>query len=176
MKSAGKGQRGKVVLMCGLAMILVAVCVRLVRPSPDAGLAAAAPVAVAAAPVSASGNAAAAASGGPVARNVIAWPKAAARDPFRSTKVYPPPVVKVDVPATAPVVAKPPPPPPVNVAALAREKIQLKGTVQGERALAMVNGRLCRVGQTVEGFRIVEIGKRSITVERAGVRVVVEPD
>jgi hypothetical protein len=106
-------------------------------------------------------------------RNVIAWPKAAARDPFRSTKVYPPPVVKVDVPATAPVVAKPPP---VNVAALAKEKISLKGTVQGERALAMVNGRLCRVGQTVEGFRIVEIGKRSITVERAGVRVVVEPD
>jgi hypothetical protein len=171
--SAGKGQRGKVAVLCGLAMILVAVCVRLVRSSPDAGLAAAPPAAV---PVATPGaTSVAAAPARPVAANVIAWPKAAARDPFRSTKVYPPPVVKVDVPATAPVAVKPAPPP-VNFAALAREKISLKGTVQGERSLAMVNGRLCRVGQTVEGFRIVEIGKRTITVEKGGVRVVVEPD
>ena len=40
----------------------------------------------------------------------------------------------------------------------------------------MVNGRLFRVGQTVGGFRIIEIAKRTITVEKSGARVVIEPD
>jgi hypothetical protein len=155
--------RGKLVLIGGLSMILVAVCVRLVRPNPDAGFAASPPPTPA--------GAADAPSPAPLALNVIAWPRRAARDPFRSTKVYPPQAARVGVPATAPAT-----PPPVNVAALAREAIHLKGTVQGDRAVAMVNGRVYRAGQTIEGFRIVEITKRTITVEKGGVRVVVEPD
>jgi len=173
---AGAAGRGKLVLLGGLAMILVAVCVRLMRSGPDAGLAAAAspPIAV---PVGTAAVPSGVPQRGPAAFGVIAWPEAASRDPFRSIKVYPPPVVRVEVPATAPVAPPaPPPPPPVNVAALAKETLHLKGTVQGEHSLAMLGGRLYRVGQTVGGFRIVEIGKRTITVERAGVRVVVEPD
>jgi hypothetical protein len=171
-KSAKAG-RGKIAVLGGLGMILVAVCVRLVRPSPDAGIAAA-PFAV---PVGTPAVESAASARPATPLNVIAWPKTAARDPFRSMKIYPPPVVRVEVPATAPVAPpKPPPPPPVNVAALARETLHLKGTVQGERSLAMVNDRLYRAGQTVNGFRIVEIGKRTVTVEKAGVRVVIEPD
>jgi hypothetical protein len=171
MNSTRKASRGKVVVLCGLAMILVAVCVRLVRPSPDAGLAAA----PAATPSATPGTPPVAPPGAPAVRTVIAWPKTAARDPFRSTKVYPPQVVRIEAPATAPVVA-PPPPPRVDYVTLARQTLHLKGTVQGEHSLAMVNGRLYRAGQTVEGFRIVEIAKRSITVEKSGVRVVVEPD
>lgn len=160
--------RGQGVVLGGLAMILVAVCVRLVRPSPDAGLAAAPTP-----PATLGTGAPDANSAAPVTPNVIAWPRSAARDPFRSTKVYPPQAPRVVTPATAPVVA---PPPPVDVAAMARQAIHLKGTVQGERAVAMVNGRLWRVGQTIDGFRIVEITKRTIAVEKSGVRVVIEPD
>jgi len=159
--------RGQMAMLGGLSMILVAVCVRLVRPGPDFSPAATPAPMAAPAPGPADGS-----SSAPVALNVIAWPQSAARDPFRSTKVYPPHAPRVAKPATAPVAA----PPPVDVTALAREAIHLKGTVQGERAVAMVNGRLYRVGQTIGDFRIVEISKRTITVERSGVRVVIEPD
>lgn len=109
----------------------------------------------------------------------ITWPAAMSRDPFNSELVFPPappppapaPPPKVEAPVVAPA---PSPPPPVDFAALAREKIHLKGTVLGERPLAMMNGRVYRVGEVVEGFKIVEIVTNQITVERSGTRVVLK--
>jgi hypothetical protein len=104
----------------------------------------------------------------------VTWPTEMARDPFDSDLVFPPaappptPEPKVDVSVTKPV------PPPVDVPALAREKIHLKGTVLGDRPIAMMNGRVYRVGEVVEGFKIVEIVTNQITVERGGSRVVIE--
>ena len=168
-----KAGRGKVAVLCGLSLVLAALSFRLVKPKLSAGQAAPPPPlpmpAGPATPLPSSPTAAAK----PL---VIRWPDASARNPFHSAAVYPPQAKKVE-PAQVTVVTPPPPPPPqpkVDYAAAARQAIQLKGTVQGERPVAMVNGRLYRVGESVANFRILEIGKRSITVEQAGVRVVIE--
>ena len=170
-RPATKTGRGKIAVLCGLAMVLAAMCFRMFKPNLEPSVAAA-PAPVAASPAPTAGAAAA-----PSVRHAIAWPDAAARDPFHSTKVYPPPAPRVETPKVAATAPAPQPIPTVNVAALARETIRLKGTVQqGGRAVAMVNGRLFRVGESIGGFQVVEIGKRSIVVEQAGTRVVIDPE
>jgi hypothetical protein len=104
----------------------------------------------------------------------VTWPTDVARDPFQSDLVFPPaappPVVETKPdPSTLPPV-----PPPVDLTAVAREKLQLKATVLGERPIAMMNGRVYRTNEMVEGFTIVEIRKTDITVERDGKRIVIE--
>jgi hypothetical protein len=101
----------------------------------------------------------------------VTWPADIARDPFSSDLVFPraaPPPGPKGEPVTAPATDR------SDVAAMAREKIQLKGTVLGDRPLAMMNGRVYRVGEYAEGFKIVQIETNQITVERDGSRVVVE--
>jgi hypothetical protein len=170
-QSAAKAGRGKVAVLCGLGMVLAALVFRLVKPNLDSAPAAP-PPSVGAPPVAGQAPTVAA-SASPAKPNVIRWPDATARNPFQSASVYPPQVVRVEPSKVTPVAA---PPPTVDLASVARGAIHLKGTVQGERAIAMVNGRLYRAGESIAGFRIVEIAKRSITVEQAGTRVVVEAE
>jgi hypothetical protein len=157
-----KISRQKLVMAGGLSIVGAAVVIRMVASGPES-----APAATVAAPPG---------SGMPLftpaqqsSKGPIAWPKDIARDPFQSERVFPPGTTAI-VPKLDPVV---PALPQVDLAALVREKIDLKGTILGERPIAMMNGRVYRVGEVVEGFKIVEIEKNQITVERDGKSLVV---
>ena len=103
----------------------------------------------------------------------VVWPTDMARDPFHSDRVFPPAVpppepMQQEVPT---VVA--PGGLSVDYAAIVREKMILKGTILGDRPIAMMNGRVYRIGEVLDGFTIVEIETNQITVEREGMRFVV---
>ncbi len=169
--AANKQSRQKLVLLGGVSLVAVAVGIRLVSSGPKP-----APAATVVPPF----VAAVVANGAPwlaPAKPALAitWPTDITRDPFHSDLVFPPaapppppPEPKVDVPVVAPA------PPPIDLAALVQEKIHLKGTILGDRPIAMMNGRVYRVGEVLEGFKIVEIAKDQITVERDVTRFVVK--
>lgn len=166
IKSEHQTSRTKLVMLSGLSVVALAVGIRLVSSGPQSAPAAS---------VSAKAPAASVATNLPQPAQSavsVSWPAEVARDPFHSALVLPPPAPLPPAPVIAAPVA-PPAPPPVDFAAMAREKIRLKAIVQGERPLAMMNGRLCRVGDNVEGFKIVEIGTNRITVERETTRLIV---
>jgi hypothetical protein len=153
--SERKPDRSKMALAGGLAVIFAAVTVRTFSSGPDQAVAAPEP-AQTSAPVSLSRGQQAA----PPPR-AIDWPSGAARDPFASALVYRPVVVvKPDEPAP------PPPPPPKDLIKEATDAIPVTATVLGDRPLAMINGRIYRVGEIVAGFHIVDIQARRIVVER----------
>jgi hypothetical protein len=164
--------RRKLAMMGGLAVILAAVMMRTFSSGPE--VAAAAPeVASAATPSSAGNN-----GNGPRVAvaplpKVIDWPGKVARDPFASAVVYrpPPPPPKPDEPAPLP---PPAPAPVVDVAKEAADAIPLTATVVGEKPIAMINGRIYRVGEFVAGFRITEIHARRIVVERNNQRIAID--
>ena len=160
-----KPSRQKMVLLGGLSVVAAAMGIRLLSSGPESAPAATV-TSSSATPVHP-----APAQPGKGATTVV-WPTDMARDPFQSNLVFPPaappPEPKPDVPA---VVA--PSDPGVDYATLVREKFNLKGTILGERPIAMMNGRVYRIGEVLEGFTIVEIEKNQITVEREGTRFVV---
>jgi hypothetical protein len=172
LNESTKPGRSKLVLMGGLALIAAAVGVRALWSGPQSAPAALVPeVTLPPAPTQGSAGTGAAST---VAPAVIAWPKMVARDPFQSSLVYPPaPKVDPKVDPT-PVVVMPPTPAPDDVAALAKATIHLKGTVLGDKPIAMMNGRVYRIGEYVEGFRVVQIEKRRVVVERDGAQVAIE--
>jgi len=49
--------------------------------------------------------------------------------------------------------------------------LTLQSTMVGPNSSAMINGQVLRVGEWIDGFRVVEIQARSCIVEREGVRV-----
>jgi len=169
--------RRKLAMMGGLAVILAAVVMRTFSSGPDA--------AVAAPEAAASSTSSGASTGnngnGPrvavaPAPKVIDWPGKVARDPFASAVVYrppppPPPPPKVDDP---PDPTPPPPAPVVDLAKEAADSIPLTATVVGEKPIAMINGRIYRVGEFVAGFRIAEIHARRIVVERSNQRFTID--
>ena len=171
---AKKASRQKLVMLGGVSVVGLAVGIRMLSSGPKA-----APAATVVPPaVPAMVGSAAPLSQPAKPALMIAWPTDITRDPFQSDLVFPPaapppaplPVEpKVDVPAVVTPVA-----PPVDLGALVAEKIQLKGTVLGDRPIAMMNGRVYRVGEVLEGFKIVEIAKNQITVERDATRFVVK--
>ncbi len=174
MKTEGKKSRTQLVVLGGLSVVAASVVFRMMSSGPQSAPAAS---------ISPVGGLAALPStpnpGAVVAPMSIAWPAAMARDPFNSELVFPPappspaplPQPKVEPPVVA---IAPPPPPPVDFPAMAREKIHLKGIMLGDRPQAMMNGRMYRIGDVVEGFKIVEIVTNQITVERSGTRVVLK--
>lgn len=96
------------------------------------------------------------------ARVVVDWPVVVERDPFRSDKVIPPSTGgKSDA---------------VALAQEARQALRFTGSILGEQPKAMVNGRLFGKGDLVSGFRILQIEKRQIVVERNGISVRVTSD
>ena len=162
-----KSERTKLAVAGGLAVIMLAVGVRMFSSGPESAVAATEPGG-AAAPV-----AAPASTARPVhVPRVIDWPGKVARDPFASSLVYRPVVVPKPVEPTPP--PAPPPPPPVDVAKEASEAIPLTATVLGDKPIAMINGRIYPVGGAVAGFRIVEIHARRIVVERDGQRASID--
>jgi hypothetical protein len=166
MKIDRKKANSKLVVLGGVSVVAAAIIIRMMwsgpQPAPAAsvdGLSGEAP-AISGQP-----------SPNPAVAARVAWPADIARDPFTSDLVLTPagaaPPTKAE-PVVAPSTVA------IDVAALAREKIELKGTVLGDRPLAMMNGRVFHIGQVFEGFKIVEIATNQITVEREGSRVVVE--
>jgi hypothetical protein len=167
--AAGKPDRTKLAFAGGLAVILAAFVMRTFSSGPE-GAAAALTNEPDPASVVASSN-----SNRPVVHvpRVIDWPSRVARDPFVSSVVYrpAPPPPKPDEPAPPP---PPPPPPAIDLAKEAADTIPLTATVVGEKPIAMINGRIYRVGEIVGGFRIVEIHARRIIVERDRQRIPIE--
>lgn len=97
-------------------------------------------------------------------RIVVDWPVVVQRDPFRSDRVIPSnhaANVKADAAA---------------LAEEARQTLRFTGSILGEQPKAIVNGRLFRKGDVVSGFRILQIEKRQIVVERDGVSVRITSD
>jgi hypothetical protein len=92
-----------------------------------------------------------------LARVVVDWPVVVERDPFRSDRVIPPAQAH-NTDAAA-------------VAEQARQSLRFTGSILGDQPKAIVNAKLYRKGDLVGGFRIVEIEKREIVVERGGVSV-----
>jgi hypothetical protein len=50
----------------------------------------------------------------------------------------------------------------------ATSALKLEGVIAGEQRVAIINGRLVRVGDTVAGARVLEIAAHSVRCERAG--------
>jgi hypothetical protein len=50
----------------------------------------------------------------------------------------------------------------------AASSLKLEGVIAGEQRVAIINGRLVRVGDTVSGSRVLEIFAHSVRCERAG--------
>jgi hypothetical protein len=95
------------------------------------------------------------------ARVVVDWPVVVERDPFRSDRVIPPSTGKADAAA---------------LAQEARQVLRFTGSILGEQPKAMVNGKLFGRGDVISGFRIMQIEKRQIVVERDGVTVRITSD
>ncbi len=53
----------------------------------------------------------------------------------------------------------------------AQTKLRLESVLLGESPLAIVNGRVCRVGSRLDGFTVIAIGSDSITVSRHGFEI-----
>jgi hypothetical protein len=54
---------------------------------------------------------------------------------------------------------------------IAAASLKLESTIMGAHPGAMVNGNMVRVGDTVDGFRVLSIEARQIIVEREGVKL-----
>lgn len=93
------------------------------------------------------------------------------RDPFASKVVFPP---KSAVDNTKPL-AKPVD---VNaeVVAAARRELRLTAILVGENPVAMISGKMYRVGDTVGTFRVERIAPLEVVVEQRGVRVVLSKE
>ena len=98
-----------------------------------------------------------------LARVVVDWPVVVERDPFHSDKVIP--SGHAGNPKSDAALAEE-----------ARQALRFTGSILGEQPKAIVNGRLYRKGDVVSGFRILQIEKTQIVVERNGVSVRVTSD
>ena len=49
--------------------------------------------------------------------------------------------------------------------------LSLQTTMVGTVSTAMINGQVCRIGQEIAGFRVVEISSKSCVLEKDGVRI-----
>ena len=165
MSDANKTSRTKLVMLGGLSVVAAAVGIRLLSSGPEA--------APAATVMPSSVSPVVPTPSQPLkGAMTVVWPTDMARDPFHSDLVFPPAAPAPEPKSDVPVVV-PPSGPGVDYASIVREKINLKGTILGERPIAMMNGRVYRLGEVLEGFTIVEIEKNQITVEREGTRFVV---
>ena len=158
-----KPSRQRVVMLGGLSVVAAAVGIRLLSSGPES-----APAATVT-PSSATSVLPTPSQSTKGAMTVV-WPTDMARDPFHSDRVFPPAAPTPEPKQQEDPVAVAPSGLSVDYAAIVREKFNLKGTILGERPIAMMNGRVYRIGEVLEGFTIVEIQKNQITVEREGTR------
>lgn len=166
MNKAKSGKRPAVIL-AGLLIVLAALCVRFVMPAPSK----------ASGSVSARGKAdttsrtTSQAPAQPAAKLVVNWERQLKRDPFVSALVFPPPT-------------RPVPPEPVveDEAALratrtealikeVRANIKLNGTFLGAQPQAIINGKPCGVGDSIQGFVVRRIGARDVIIEKDGIQL-----
>jgi len=160
-----KLSRQKTVMLAGLSIVAAAVAIRLLSSGPES--------APAATVTSSSATNLDPTPSQPVkGAMAVVWPTDIARDPFHSDRVFPPAAPPEPKQQEVPTVVAPSGLS-VDYAAIVREKMNLKGTILGERPIAMMNGRVYRIGEVLDGFTIVEIETNQITVEREGMRFVV---
>jgi hypothetical protein len=156
------------VIIAGLVIVLAAVCVRFVLPSPSKA-SAAGPRRGKAEPRQAGGPAQAR----PASAIEMNWPLELKRDPFVSALVFPPPtraaVVEPEAPDEAKIRA-------ARTEELVREiraNVKLNGTFLGAQPQAFINGKPCRAGDVVHGFVIKRIGARDVILEKDGIQLMV---
>jgi hypothetical protein len=98
----------------------------------------------------------------------VDWNATLSRDPFWSTAVFPP---------KAPVIPDPEVPQGDKAEELAqavRKTIKLNGTFLGSHPIAIMNGKMFRTGDQVEGLLLRHIGSREVVLEKDGVKVVLK--
>ena len=157
-----------VVIITGLAIVLGAVCVRFLLPSPSK--------ASAAGPKR--GKADARQAGGPAlprpASSVeMNWPMELKRDPFVSTLVFPPPIKATPVQPEVEDEAKLRAMKTEELVRAVRAHVKLNGTFLGAQPQAFINGKPCKVGDVVHGFVVRQIGARDVIVEKDGIQLLV---
>ncbi len=100
----------------------------------------------------------------------VVWPAPLGRDPFAfdaapyKRKPTKQPAVTVDE------TPEPEPEPTIDSQDV-RDTLALEGTILGVHPRALINGKLYKLGQIVEGFEIKGIGDRRVTVHKNGVDV-----
>ena len=100
----------------------------------------------------------------------IVWPPILPRDPFAfDAAPYKRKPTKEPV-ATGDEAPQPDPEPTIDSQEV-RDLLALEGTILGEHPRALINGKLYKPGQTVEGFQIKRIGDRRVIVHKNGVDV-----
>ena len=167
MNKTGPKKRPAVIIG-GLVIVLGAVCVRFVMPSPTA--------ASAAGPRRGKPDARQA-SGPAQARPASAvemnWSMQLKRDPFTSAVVFPPPTKTPVAEPEAPDEAKIRAAKTEELVRTVRANVKLNGTFLGAQPQAFINGKPCRVGDVVAGFVVKQIGARDVIVEKDGIQLLV---
>ena len=165
--------RRKLIWLLGPSLVLAALAVRLYLRAPaGAGAATTTPaggIGAAESPPADAGRSspASAVTAGRKRRVAVTWPVVANRDPFWSERVLPPPPPKeLPRPETRPVA-----PDHDQLLQEATQRLHFTGVMLGEVPKAIINGKLYRAGAVVEGYRIVEIRGRQLTVQTRGVRL-----
>jgi hypothetical protein len=57
---------------------------------------------------------------------------------------------------------------------LAARRLNLESTLLGAQSRAMINGQLLSVGESIQGFELIEVRSRQVTVRKDNVEVVLE--
>jgi hypothetical protein len=157
-------------IVAGLVILLGAVCVRFLMPSPSkAAASAAARRGKNEGPPQPPGPALAQ----PLSRLQMDWPMDLARDPFTSAVVFPPPVKPTPTQPEVEDEAKIRAAKTEELIRAIRANVKLNGTFLGAQPQAIINGKPCRVGDTVHGFVIKHIGGRDVIVEKDGIQLLV---
>ena len=96
----------------------------------------------------------------------VDWNPTLTRDPFSSVAVFPP------KPVAPPEPLVPQGDKAEELTQAVRRKIKLNGTFVGSHPLAIMNGKMYRTGDHVDGFLLKQIGVREVVLEKDGVQIV----
>lgn len=101
----------------------------------------------------------------------VTWPRELKRDLFAWEAVF-----EVEQPQEEEPVAEAPVerPDPAAVRRDAEREVALQAIIFGEEPIAMINGEVTKVGQTVAGFRVVRIEARRIVLEKENIEISLE--
>lgn len=162
-------QSTKNAVCVGLAIVLIAVVIRMFGNTPSGASASAIPEAGASSPAAGDSAGSAAPALRPL---VIEIPDALPRDLFDVNAAFPPETPAKPVPTTMPTVkASTVAEDHAAIAAEARATIVLDATMLGSDPTALINGRQCRVGNVVKGFTVTRIAADHVVIERGGVKL-----
>lgn len=149
-----KRRRQHVILGILVVGVILLVAVRFMQPTPGRVLGAAKD----------SGGSDIAESGTPPARIDVTWPVELRRDLFAGNEVASKPR-EITAPGSDATLHSD------AVRQEAKAKLHLHGIVSGDPSRAMINGRAFVQGESIDGFRLLSVEKRRVTVEKDGVTI-----